>query len=972
MNGSLENPAGVTERFAYQTFDTDLPTNAEVRATVDAISTGLDCENASFDSILTNYDWRHDTFELNFTLSSSTCHTGVPDVSVGLLSGSEINITHPTGKGYIGLTTPRNCNSPSSESFRDLDIVVMLFGLLQLSPQIGNNISTPGGYEVPNATMLRSTQLICRPTYSMVRVDITRNSSRAESFVSPNPQMLGPLDNISAWDIFNAYWTSSNSYGNEKPAAAEALTDLTVCGESITVNQPFRTALSDSSKVQCPVDFLLQRENLVDFMTAHYQRYAAVLVHHLIMEPISAPSNGSAVIIEDRLLVQTFAAQLMAGLFAVAVFLSAIALILIPQSPMLKLSPNTLLAQGILASQNHDICQALENMGYVIQEPLNVTNGNIHHATLTAQYSPSWPTKQASQNLEMQPTKAQGHVGVSPLAVRKEVRVIACLLVFIIISTLETTLHLSNRNTGLGNVISDTYLHYLWTGIPSVVMSLLSLYFGAVDFDLRALTGYHLLSTGAPFDHTVNLNLLDKSAPRIALNQWGIRAYFGLASTIAMMTASLFTIFTSSLFVAQSIPKSSSSHLLTSDSFRESDPGITSNEDGYTSALLVLEANLSYPAFTYQNLVIPRLTLSPESKMGSEGQDKESYTPTLVYTVNVPAFRTNLTCDLYDSSRFVVANNYEKDSNGKNKPNPFNAFVSIQGVHPDNFLLLDYNQQSIGGFGSVREYSTSSWQYLYAWGSFDTKLPTNFTFAAGMTCNDTIEVVDIEATFMGTNLDIDTTKPPVPIESTARKLLQNNVDHDSYETNPPSQDLYYKNIYEYLPSFSSSRSSPLTMDSFFNLVTSSRYAQPQSALGDLAKREDMVRSIKLHHSIITASLLAHSRDSFNNTNATIHQRDNGVHVYNATATDPNGVISVVQQGTATRILKSLLAVTLVLSITSWALMPNTASMSSEELKSHYFGVGFDQFRIGWGITTSNKEGQPRERFLAYVVSFKDL
>ncbi|KAI0966897.1 hypothetical protein F4678DRAFT_483533 [Xylaria arbuscula] len=1003
ISGVLKNPDGVTERFAYQTFDTDLPTTAEVRATVDAISTGLDCENASLDSFSTYRFLDQESqaqIGLNLTLSSPTCHTGVPDVGITPLNGSEVNATHPISSGYyVGFMTPRNCKNASNDFVEDFDIVVILFGLLQLSPKLDNNVSASSGFD-PNATTLRSTQLICRPTYSMTHVNVIRNGSEVESLVSSNPHRSGSLDNITAWDIYSAYFYSYSQLDGKVIGWTDQLTDLAVCGESLNVDDQFRMALSDSSKVQCPVDLFLQSEYLMDFMTAHYQRYTAVLAHHLIMEPTSTPSTGTAIIIEDRLLVRTFAAQSMAGLIAAAVLLSAIASTLIPRSPILEFSPNTLIAQGILASRSHDICQALEDMEYVIQEPLSTQNNTIplhriHLETSTEQYSPLRPTKKVFPTVEGHLTKAKGGIGVSPLTIRKHVRITTCFLVFTMISTLETTLHFSNRNSGLGSVTSDAYLHYLWTTIPSVVMSLLSLYFSAVDFDLRALTSYHLLKAGAPFDHTVNLNLLDKSAPRIALNQWKIRAFFGLASTVAMFAASLFTIFTSSLFVAESIPQSSLSHLFTVDSFRESNPAIISNKDGYTSALLVLEASVPYPAFTYQNLVIPRLTLSPDSKIRSKDQDKELHTPTFVYTASVPAFRTNLTCELYDSSRFIIEADYGDDY-WENRTTPLGATISIRGV--SGSFHVDYLFTNIGVFGFVTAYSISSWQYLYVWGNINPKLPTNLTFAAGMACNDTIEVIDIEATFVGASLNIDTTKPPMPIESTARKLIQNDSDRAGYGTGNPGQD-YYPNIYSDVPAFVGSHPS-LNIDGFFDIVTSSRYAQPHSALGDPARREDIIHSIELHHGIITAALLVQSRVPLNNTNATIHLSGNDADVYNTTATDPNGVIRVIQQGTSTRILESLLLITLVLSIISWALMPNTAllpkpptslasavallvggnifaclppnaaSMSSEELKSHFLGLGFDKFKIGWAIVTSKKEGEQRERFMVYAVSSK--
>ncbi|KAK5633537.1 hypothetical protein RRF57_009251 [Xylaria bambusicola] len=59
-----------------------------------------------------------------------------------------------------------------------------------------------------------------------------------------------------------------------------------------------------------------------------------------------------------------------------------------------------------------------------------------------------------------------------------------------------------------------------------------------------------------------------------------------------------------------------------------------------------------------------------------------------------------------------------------------------------------------------------------------------------------------------------------------------------------------------------------------------------------------------------------SRIPFNNTNATMHPSANDTNVHNVTMTDLNGATRVIQRDTSTRILESLLVVTLTLSITS--------------------------------------------------------
>ncbi len=243
----------------------------------------------------------------------------------------------------------------------------------------------------------------------------------------------------------------------------------------------------------------------------------------------------------------------MAALLASVVLLSAVAFALASQNPVLERNPNTLIAQAVLVARSRHLRQALQRMEYSMSQPFIEETGvssseRAHIATSAGTRRPIRLTKKVLRGVNKELTENNRAIGVSPLTIRKSVKTIICFVVFSIITGLEITLHISNQNSGLGNVGDGIYFHYLWTIIPSTVMSLLSVYFGAVDFDVRALTAYNFLKAGAPFDLTVNLNLLDKSAPRIAFEEWRIGAFSGLATAFAMFAANLLTVFTSSLF----------------------------------------------------------------------------------------------------------------------------------------------------------------------------------------------------------------------------------------------------------------------------------------------------------------------------------------------------------------------------------------------------------------------------------------
>ncbi|KAI0104844.1 hypothetical protein GGR51DRAFT_560842 [Nemania sp. FL0031] len=986
VEGILKPPEGVTRNFAYQRINASLPTTAELRTTVDALSADLDCETATIGPF-TIFDFPD---PVNVTLKTPTCAVdaqleGIFDVDL---------IPDPlsfVSRRYVSRFVPVSCGGSADKHDQR---IMMLFGLLRLSLQsVGSGANFSQHY---NATTLQSAQLICKPTYNISRVDVIKNGSEVQSVSLSAQSVSRRLDKIDAWDIARGYFDSH-------PDVLDVWSSpptLTVCKESLSVDTQSYVALSDSSKLQCQLDLLLKDEHLQKYMTAHYQRYTAVLAHLTIMEQASVPSIGTAVLVKSRLLVQAFAAQFMVALLASVVILSAIAFALALRSPVLERNPNTMIAQAILVVRDCHLSRASQHMKYTASQ-LSIKETSInsldrtHIATLAGPDFPIKPTKPEFLDINRESIEDNRAIGVSPLTLRKSVKTVICLLVFGIITALEVTLHISNRNTGLGRVGNDAYLHYLWTTVPSTVMSLLSLYFSAVDFDVRALTAYNFLEAGAPFDLTVNLNLLDSSGPRVALKEWQIGAFSGLATTVAMFAANFLTVFTSSLFITASIPRNASSQLSTVNSFSRSDPRIFNNSDGFILPSLVLETNLSYPAFTYENLAIPGLALSLDFMTGSESGVGNWHGSSLVSNVVTSAFRTGISCELYDSSHFDIRFTPHDRGHGTLGIKIQDIFNPLNDV-PSNdelfFTDIGPPAQQKGFFGLAGTPSPGlTTQYIYVWGNFDLTTSASSTFASGMSCNDTIEAVDVEVTFVGTSLDIDPSKHPVPIESTARRITPSESDLDNLsEVLAEIGDQYL-----HLPPIKGPSNN---LDTFFSILTTSRYAQPLSALGDPTRREDVIDAIKFQHSIITAAMLStQSRIPFNNTNATIHPSGNDPNAYNVTVTDPIGSTRVVQDATSTRILEVLLAAMLILSIISWALMPHTTllpkpstsiastvalliggnifaclppngvSMNDEELKSHFLSLGFDKFRMGWGIVKGENEGEERERLMVCAV-----
>ena len=113
------------------------------------------------------------------------------------------------------------------------------------------------------------------------------------------------------------------------------------------------------------------------------------------------------------------------------------------------------------------------------------------------------------------------------------------------------------------------------------------------------------------------------------------------------------------------------------------------------------------------------------------------------------------------------------------------------------------------------------------------------------------------------------------------------------------------------------------LDSFFTIITSSRYSIPTSYLGDNSKALKVVNSIQFHHRIILVQVLNQlwRYDSHSSAAPFLPVWDEPA-IFNATARDPKGRNRWVQDVVSTRVLQSLLSTALVCLGVNWYLMQN--------------------------------------------------
>ncbi|KAI1082492.1 hypothetical protein F5B20DRAFT_531525 [Whalleya microplaca] len=362
-----------------------------------------------------------------------------------------------------------------------------------------------------------------------------------------------------------------------------------------------------------------------------------------------------------------------------------------------------------------------------------------------------------------------------------------------------------------------------------------------------------------------------------------------MISTSIVLLCSLLPIFTSNLFTVQMTNTSTPITLQPVQwlTFNRSELQQSQIAD------LVLNANLSYPAWTFEDLVIPEHRLR-DLEMANDIQ------PDSTITGNLRAVRAALNCE-YSSS----VNNVSINIDGKTttcQPSglivcPMDANQPF-GLDPIDVRWLCNMVNLTGGWPPL----------MYAWGKCQEGLDVPGSWGPGsratvLVCNETFEEVQIQVTLFGPKLEMRESHPPVPIEA-SRNPITLDFTEPVYLADVPGYNIPYP--YGNLVGQQGQAG-------LFGTLTSSRYAIPNEWLSDDSRKEDVVAAIKKVHGIVRAQMLHESKGMwqyFENSSAT------------ASFVTPPGPPSrgeawqvssrVMQDATATYVLVCLLGVIFIL------------------------------------------------------------
>ncbi|KAK8069938.1 hypothetical protein PG994_006554 [Apiospora phragmitis] len=926
---NLTYPDGMSKDYAFQSVLTNLPNSAETKATVDGLTNGLDCVPADVGLIGARpTDPHYPGAEMKLTVTSPGCNIKLLRLGGPICPGYSGNFS----SCVFGRFARTQCDGTNDDEGAR---VLLMFGKFTYTMDYSKNTTDYTG-QVKTHPLVggisQSSQMLCVPTYTINRVDVVRNDTQTLSVELASDGSNRTLDSIRPWAIMDAHFAA---YDNELEGSSTSVWghSTNISTVAVDVDEYFGVAIDSQlgSNTTAQVSDMLDPGFLKQFAESYYRQFAAIVAKQSLMEPASIDITGTAVFMADRLLVRSWSAQLMAGLTAVCLVLSAILLFTVPKQGILPRNLSNIPDMASLILHSPDLQTRLRDIGAVDQKSLartldrrhyqstvvqNPATGQAEFAILDQQQS----AEDASQDPGHPPPLVRARRNLHPSILHPATRLTLCLILIGLIIALEILLQKSNREDGLGDVGNDTYIHYLWTTLPALTFGLMAMTFSSMDFQLRSLAPYMLLKRTVRTDAFMRLDHLDMSIPRTIYKEARSGNIGALATTTMLLVSSFFTIFSGSLFQALAIPSTTSITLRANQSFNRLPFGM--QPDGNAVSSLILDSNLSYPSFTHEGLAFPQLI--PDA-VATESNSTFNLSTVSVEAV-VPAVRSRLDCRHYDLSkhRLNLTLNYTIEDEVYN---PLGVFIEgEEECIPAN--SLEYGKHNI--------VFTTYPNATYIGKGYKTHI-------SSLGCNLTFERVDVDVTFLGPDLRIDTSpgKAPRPREDTAR---------DS--TMDASAD-YYSSTVGIYGKLANIQTDPQLLDQFFGLLVSSRYALPISDLGDPAADEKVIDAIRFQHGVIMTQALAQQRlpaawsnvtlapAAFSASSAPTNASDAQTR-YVARATNATGRRRVMQDAASTRALEALLGAALALLGVAWLCMRQTDCAAA----------GADQHRV---------RGRPRGR-----------
>ncbi|KAG8166269.1 hypothetical protein KVR01_004821 [Diaporthe batatas] len=977
-------PDGTSDLYAWETFETDAAVGTEIHTTVTGFSANLACEPAVAEM---RYHLNQDYLPEGVVDAVYPCGMPWITMNISLSSGDCVGVYTNEARTWYGggRTGPVRFSTLFNDTCQGAGSLETqrLFSIFGVVDAIFGDFSQAehcySSHIPEEIRLLRSNALICTPVHLMHDLDIRRIGT-SDPIVQVNENSSSrPLESLHPWTIMDTIITSMKSH--VWGSLPTIIHKVDMVGPEVISDAWTYFVFGIGGATKQHADSMFDSATLEATLVSYYQKHAAQLAPALLMRSCNETRQGTALLLENRLLVSPWICHIIAGLLVIA-GLASLAIGTLPQRKI-SLSFNPSIPYGMVKDFSHisGAYSGLEMPVYgslspdsspqVLRKLPYLAEPTLRHRTRTASSFQAISEDQSYNYHKLQDDVHGRKRAKVPFILRPYTRFFASLATLAIMVMLRVTLKESEANLGLGEAAWNSHLQFLWTSLPAVVFSGVSLTLKWMATAAVCLSPYWNMARSARFNGSMGSNLLGELLPVSTFRAARLGSVAAATAATAAMLAPWFTIFSPALFQAKYFPKHLTASVLTTGSFSTSWPiggeaqmlaGVVAGKLPTTLAFQILQENMTYPAFTWENLAFPEFRLNaPDSSNGFNLTD----TP---IKARVPAIRSSLSCRPYGSSEINSALwlGHPKDKFFKMYPPSWGIGLAAETSNVSNPLVVkltgetcafdkpNYNPLSVifdttiggttpshssfmaglkgGGRSDTRGYGLLSGNkiatnghsckpFVFVWGHFNISGDQEQTevFASAVACNPTAELVDVNMTFREPELAIDS------LEVDETSLRQTSFG-EHIDTNIGLLSMFdYADIRSIFKDYQ-----PQIFDAFASLLTTSPYALTPEDIGDPKRIQDVENAIKFQYGILqTQHIHIHDRSKPERSDATLPNyaatplnQTNDALSYPAVITVPNVNRRVIQDPTSTYIIEGLLAVVLALTLISWALSPS--------------------------------------------------
>jgi hypothetical protein len=691
----LEN--GVTLRRAYGSIlvtpSSALDDNVTISGLVDAFIPGISCNPV--DVQLTTPRIVNDT---NSATAFATSSNITFDIPAGDMCTDASSVSVPADNPYTEILPARqvvgtmqkvfcgtkNASVPDSAGPRAL--LLTITDIKNQQTLFDNATDLAGGsFTIASdvsRTLTNMTNLLCYPSYMMRQARVTNNTQLRDSSQGVSVEIMDGSANNTLMGFSD--WNATTVFASASVAAQVLFGDI-VNDDTITESSAIFNLMALTRGSQ-NIDVLLDPEVMETAVTDTYKGILSQFAHlNLRAAGTSEVDDGKVTRQETRLRVNDVSVWTMASASGL-LFLFCITLIFIAPRAVVPRDPSTIAAVATTLTRSTEVNRLLRKQGvpsYANQK--NALAGFEFGTAIATTESGRTSFKiVASEGLPEEP-EAPPDAALRwwlPFSATIPFVVVAVALPLGMIVALELIQERSDDQHGIYTVSDDkwteVYSHY----IPALVMLVLAALVNMLDFNIALFTPWNNLARGdAIHRKSILNNILGRSPPSAFLQAFSTGSLGAMLSILATTVASILAVIASGLYYVQHFSIDGPSISLTqTDSFSLQWPSSFSDDNGAGAVTnLIMHQNFSYPQFTYEGLVFPKLSLD-NSALTTDSFTTVSGSPSMI----LPGVRANLQCDVIPSDSFSLST--EAAGSGSAYPTDM-AFVSVRANLPNTCFL---------------------------------------------------------------------------------------------------------------------------------------------------------------------------------------------------------------------------------------------------------------------------------------------